>query len=91
MDYDLDMPGYVRDIARWLESERNRHPCHFENALQGFEIMMGLWRSAAEGGQVSIPLSKGKNEIAMMKEFLRRRKILISSGVNSGPYGFIVK
>jgi predicted dehydrogenase len=86
MDYDLDMPGYVRDIARWLLDEKKPHPCDFDKALHGFEIMMGLWRSAVSGGQVALPLGAGRDEIAMMQKGLPRRKVALSSAVNSESY-----
>jgi predicted dehydrogenase len=86
MDYDRDMPGYIRDIALWLNDNRKSHPCNFNNAIKGFEIMMGMWRSAIDGGQISIPLTEGENEFTMMKKWLSRKKILLSSAVNAGQY-----
>ena len=48
MSYDLDMPPYVDDIARWLDDDRAVHPCHGESAYKGFEIVMGIVRSVTE-------------------------------------------
>jgi hypothetical protein len=48
--------------------------------------MMGMWRSAIDGGQVSIPLTKEKNEFVMMKKWLSRKKILLSSDINDKQY-----
>jgi predicted dehydrogenase len=62
MAYDQDMPGYVQDIAAWLD-EGKVHPCCFENAYAGFEVMMGLFRSAARGGQVPLPLPDAADEL----------------------------
>ena len=57
MNYDLDMPPYIQEMADWLDDEKQVHPCNFESAYQGFEIMMALCRSAAGGGQVALPLT----------------------------------
>ena len=54
MNYDLDMPPYIQEMADWLDDGKV-HPCNFENAYAGFEIMMAM-RSAARGGQVALPL-----------------------------------
>src|ERR1041385_2847590 len=57
MNYDLDMPPYISDIAEWLDDEGKVHPCNFESAWAGFEIMMACCRSAVEGGQIALPLA----------------------------------
>jgi len=69
MAYDQDMPGYIQDIADWLECG-NVHPCCFENAYAGFEVMMGLFRSAARGGQVTLPLPDSADEIEDLRRAL---------------------
>ena len=71
MNYDLDMPPYVQDMARWLDDEQCVHPCNGQSAYHGFEITMGMLRSVAEGGQIQLPLGRGESEIAA----LRRAKI----------------
>ncbi len=63
MNYDLDMPGYIQDIANWLDDESKVHPCNSEEAFKGFEIMMGICRSVVSGGQVKLPLAKGDSEL----------------------------
>ena len=45
MNYDQDMPGYIQDMADWLDHGRV-HPCSFDNAYAGFEVMMAMFRSA---------------------------------------------
>src|SRR5574342_1168578 len=57
MNYDLDMPPYIQEMADWLDDEARVHSCNFDSAWKGFEIMMALCRSAAEGGQVALPLA----------------------------------
>ena len=69
MGYDQDMPGYIQDMADWLTSGK-LHPCCFENAWSGFEVMMGAFRSAARGGQVGLPLLDGADELAELRRAL---------------------
>jgi len=69
MAYDLDMPGYIQDMADWLDKGKV-HPCCFDNAYAGFEVMMGMFRSAARGGQVTLPLRDGANELEELRRTL---------------------
>ena len=87
MNYDLDMPPYVQDMANWLDDDRKVHPCNFENAYAGFTIIMAMCRSAAGGGQVSLPLRDAADEIQMLKAYLPDRKVLASTSVNAKEYG----
>ena len=87
MNYDLDMPPYVQDMANWLDDDRKVHPCNFENAYAGFVIMMAMCRSAAGGGQVALPLRDGTDEIQMLKAHLADHEILASTPVNAKEYG----
>jgi len=86
MNYDLDMPPYIQDIATWLDEPARVHPCNFESAYQGFEIMMALCRSAAEGGQVALPLREGADELALLRSRLPDRKVLFSLAANAKEY-----
>jgi predicted dehydrogenase len=67
MNYDLDMPHYISDIAVWLKDNSKPHECCFANAYKGFEAMMGIMRSAANGGQVAMPLADGPNELELLR------------------------
>jgi predicted dehydrogenase len=87
MNYDLDMPPYIQQMAEWLDDERKVHPCNFAGAWAGFEIMMACCRSAARGGQVALPLASGENEIEMLKAALPDRKVLLSMPANAKEYG----
>ncbi len=87
MNYDLDMPPYIQQIADWLDDEAQIHPCHFESAWKGFEIMMAFCRSAAQGGQVPLPLAEPADEIAMLKAALPESKVLLSMPANAAEYG----
>ena len=78
MDYVEDMPPYIQQMADWLDSDRQVRPCAFANAYQGFEIMAALYRSAAEGGQIALPLTGGLDEIALLKDKVPARKVLFS-------------
>ena len=73
MNYDLDMPPYIQDMADWLDDPAKVHPCSFERACLGAEIMLAMQRSAAQGGQVALPLTQGADEQAMLKAKLADR------------------
>jgi predicted dehydrogenase len=87
MNYDLDMPPYVAEMADWLDDDRKVHSCNFDSAYAGFEIMMGLCRSTATGGQVALPLTGALDEIELLKTHLSGQKVLLSSPVNAKEYG----
>jgi predicted dehydrogenase len=86
MNYDQDMPPYIQDMADWLDGTRV-HPCNFDSAYKGHEIMMALLRSVLFGGQVALPLSSGMDELALLKEKLPDAKVLLSSEVHAKEYG----
>jgi hypothetical protein len=86
MNYDLDMPPYVDQMADWLDDDSKRHPCNFASAYKGFEIAMGLCRSVAQGGQVALPLTGGADELAMLKERLPSTTVLLSMAENAKEY-----
>jgi len=86
MNYDLDMPPYIQEMAEWLDDDRRVHPCHFSSAYKGFEIMMAFCRSAAEGGQVALPLTSAADEIEMLKRSVPDRKILLSLAASAKEY-----
>lgn len=77
MNYDADMPPYVEDMAVWLDDDSRVHPCHFASAFKGFEILSALCRSAAFGGQVTLPLADGMDEIAALSEAMSDRPVLL--------------
>jgi predicted dehydrogenase len=87
MNYELDMPPYVQEMADWLDDDGKVHSCNFESAYAGFEIMMALCRSAVEGGQVKLPLTQACDEMEMLREHLDNRRVLLSSAVNAKEYG----
>jgi predicted dehydrogenase len=86
MNYDLDMPPYVEQMAEWLDDPTIVHPCNFDSAYRGFEVMMALCRSAAEGGQVALPLTSGADELAMLRAMLADKKVLLSIEANAKEY-----
>jgi predicted dehydrogenase len=86
MNYDLDMPPYIQQMADWLDDESKVHPCNFASAYKGFEIMMALYRSVAEGGQVALPLASGADELEMLKAKLPQAKVLLSMAANAKEY-----
>jgi predicted dehydrogenase len=86
MNYDLDMPPYIQQMADWLDDEKKLHPCNFESAYKGFEIGMALCRSVVEGGQVSLPLTTGADELEMLRTRLPDKKVLLSIPENAKEY-----
>lgn len=87
MDYVEDMPPYVQEMADWLDDDKRVHQCNLEHASLGAEIMLALQRSAAEGGQVSLPLTAGADEQALLKARLAERPVLVSCEQNRKEFG----
>ncbi len=86
MDYNLDMPPYIEDMARWLDDDNAVHPCNGEDAYKGFEIMMAMVRSVVERGQVALPLPEGPPEIEALAEVLPEKPVLLSMPENRREY-----
>lgn len=87
MNYDLDMPPYIQQMADWLDNDQAVHPCCFERACLGAEVMFALQRSAAEGGQVPLPLSAPADEQALLKARVPDRPALASCELNRKEFG----
>lgn len=68
-DYEYDGALYVNDIARWLDGEIE-HPCNGEDAYKGFQMAMGLLRSAAERKIINLPLEQGENEVDTIRRII---------------------
>lgn len=86
MNYDLDMPGYIADMADWLNNDNKVHECCFENAYSGFEVMMAMFRGIVDGGQISLPLAGGRNELAELSTKMPDRKIINSLQESNNEY-----
>jgi predicted dehydrogenase len=86
MNYDLDMPPYIEDIARWLDDDNAVHPCNGDSAYQGFEIMMALVRSAIQRGQVRLPLGPAEPELEALSRVLPDTPVLYSTEANKNNY-----
>ncbi len=86
MDYAHDTPPYIQDIADWLDDSSKVHPCAFDSAYQGQEIMMALCRSAAGRGQVALPLDRPENELELLKASVPDREVLLSMAENAKEY-----
>lgn len=78
MNYDLDMPPYIQEMADWLDNGKV-HQCCFDEAFKGCEIVMGIVRSALCGGQISLPLADGPDEIAELKARMPESKAIVNS------------
>jgi predicted dehydrogenase len=86
MNYDLDMTPYIQEMDDWLDGKKV-HQCNFEHAALGAEIMLAMQRSAAQGGQVALPLSAGMDEQALLKASLDPRPVLVSCEQNRKEFG----
>ena len=86
MDYEHDMAPYVQEMAEWLDDEDAVHPCSGERAFQGFEIVMALCRSAANGGQVALPLGPGEPELELLAASLPERPVILSFPESAEEY-----
>ncbi|MEI8242511.1 MAG: Gfo/Idh/MocA family oxidoreductase [bacterium] len=86
MNYEADMPPYIQDMADWLDGKAV-HPCNFAAAYKGFEIMAALQRSAAQGGQVALPLTAPADEQGLLKTAISDRVVLVSDPVNNKEFG----
>jgi predicted dehydrogenase len=86
MNYDLDMPPYIQEMADWLDDGKKLHSCNFNSAYDGFQIMMALCRSVIEGGQIALPLTSGMDEMAALREKMPQRKVLFSMPENAKEY-----
>jgi predicted dehydrogenase len=86
MNYAHDTPLYVQDMATWLDDDSRVHPCGFESAYKGLEIMMGLSRSVIDGGQVALPLTGGRNELDELRKKLSGTKVLLGSPDHASEY-----
>ena len=86
MNYDTDMPPYVQQMADWFADDKSVHPCCFAHAWQGFEMMSGIYRSAAGGGQVALPLTTGADEIELLKKAVPDRKPILTLAESAKEY-----
>lgn len=68
-DYQHDQGGYIDDIALWLDGTKE-HPCNGESTYKGFELAMGLLRSAAQRKLITLPLEPGENEVEAIKKVI---------------------
>ena len=68
-DYDHDQGLYIDDIAHWLDGTKV-HPCNGEGAYKGFEIAMGLLRSAIHRKIIKFPLAQEESEIDEIKRII---------------------
>jgi len=87
MNYDLDMPPYIADMAAWLDDDAAVHPCNIEEAYKGFEIMMGFCRSVVQRGQITLPLGDGPAELDELQKVLPDAPVLLSMPENEKEYG----
>lgn len=87
MNYDLDMPPYIQEMADWLDDDSKVHSCAFDRAYLGAEIMLAFQRSAALGGQIALPLEGPADEQALLKSAIVDRPVLASCEQNLKEFG----
>ena len=87
MNYALDMPPYIQEMAEWLDDPARVHSCNFESACAGAEIMLAMQASAALGGQVALPLTEGRNEQDLLKARVSEAPVLASCEQNLKEFG----
>jgi hypothetical protein len=81
------MPPYIQEMADWLDDEKKVHACNFASAYKGFEIMMAFCRSAAQGGQVALPLSGAAvDEIELLRRSVPERKVILAIPSSAKEY-----
>jgi predicted dehydrogenase len=86
MDYEHDMGPYVQEMVDWLDDDRKPHPCRFERAYHGLEIVSALYRSVIDGGQIALPLATGMDELAGLRARVPDRKILMTLADSAKEY-----
>ncbi len=86
MNYDLDMPPYIQQMADWLDNDACVHECAFEHAWAGFEIQMAFCRSVAERGQVALPLGTPADEIELLRKSVPDRKVIATTAATAKEY-----
>jgi predicted dehydrogenase len=87
MNYEVEMPPYVEDMARWLDDDKQVHPSNGERAYEGFEISMAMLRSVVQRGQIELPLAAGEREMEALEQVLPKPPVLVSSELNRKEYG----
>ncbi len=85
MEYHQDMPGYISDIAKWL-NEGIEHPCSFSNAYLNFETWQAMYHSYLEGGQVTLPLKETMDEVRELKNRMPDKKLIVAFDESSNIY-----
>jgi hypothetical protein len=73
-------------MADWLDDDARVHSCNFQSAYQGFEIMMAFCRSAAEKGQIGLPLDSAADEIQLLKDAVPDRKVILAIPASAKEY-----
>jgi predicted dehydrogenase len=87
MNYDLDMPPYIQEMADWLDGRIPAHQNCFASAYAGFEIMAALCRSVIERGQIALPLADaGMDELAALAKVLPERRVLLGAPCHAAEF-----
>lgn len=68
-NYETDGARYINDIALWLDGAKE-HPCNGEDTFKGFQMAMGLLRSAVERKIITLPLERGENEVEAIRRVI---------------------
>lgn len=88
MNYDLDMPPYIDEMADWLDDDARVHSCDGDTAYKGFEVLMACIRSVVERGQVKLPLGPGEPELEALKKVLPEKPVCLGSDLHRKEYPY---
>jgi hypothetical protein len=75
-------------MADWLDGKKT-HQCNFEHAAVGAEVMLAMQRSAAQGGQIPLPLADSLDEQALLKSRVSPAGVLVSCEQNRKEFGLV--
>ena len=85
--HNMSEESGMQEMADWLDDDKKPHQCNFDHACLGAEIMMAMQSSAVEGGQISLPLTNGLDEQALLNTNIADRPVLVSFEQNKKEFG----
>ena len=62
---------FARDMALWLDDDKNVHPCNVEISYHGYEILTGACLSCLERTRIDLPIAE-PDKVGDLFERLRR-------------------
>ena len=91
MNYDLDMPPYIQEMADWLDDRDSARPSlQLRQRLQRLRDHDGFLPLGGQGGQVALPLDSGMDsgmdEIQLLRDTLPARRVILSMPESAKEY-----